>query len=732
MAESKRIALLVGVMMAVVIAATATSIGVGYRTAFERERQHLIANVGSHARIMEAMARFEASAHHPERQDLGSAALSQIVDAHTRHEATGDTAELTIGRLDGDQIEFLMRHRHAESGPPDPVPLTSGLAEPMARALAGESGSMVGLDYHGQRVLAAFEPVAGLNLGVVAKVDLAEIRAPFLRAGMTIVGATLALTAVGTLIFIRVTNPMISTLREREEQLALLLASTGEGIFGMDTAGRCTFANRSALRQLGYADPRALLGKDMHELIHHTRSDGQPHPREDCPILESLREETAVYRDEETLWRADGTGFPAEYRAQPMRRNGEVVGMVATFVDITERKRRELQLLQAQKMEVLGQLTGGIAHDFNNLLTVILGNLRLLAEEERHAEDPGLAELVDDALSAAADGAELTQRLLAFARKQTLAPTRIDLNAFVRDCAGIIGRLTGDDVTLILELASEPLPVLVDGARLHGALLNLAVNARDAMPEGGRLTIGTRRARGGDDANAVLTVTDSGTGMAPEVAERATEPFFTTKPRGKGSGLGLSMVYGFARQSGGEVVIRSRPGAGATIAISLPLAEATAVAAPGPAFDTVHATSVQPATDPIVVVEDEPRLRAFIGRCLTELGYEPLLLPDAGAAQTALESREGRVSLLLTDIVMPGEMDGLALARRARRRWPHLPILLTTGYSREHEAGDAEDTFTVLPKPFSKEELAAALRRILPAPAGDAEPRTRNASGTAA
>jgi PAS domain S-box-containing protein len=310
---------------------------------------------------------------------------------------------------------------------------------------------------------------------------------------MTIVGAALLLMAAGTLIFIRVTNPMISTLREREEQLALLLASTGEGIFGMDTEGRCTFANRSALRMLGYDDPSALLGKDMHELIHHTRPDGQPHPREECRILTALRENSAAYRDEETLWRADGTSFPAEYRAQPMRRDGEVVGTVATFVDITERKARDLQLLQAQKMEVLGQLTGGIAHDFNNLLTIILGNLRFMAGDDRLRQNEDLAELAADAVSAAEDGAELTARLLAFARKQTLRPELLDVNDFARDCVGFIGRVMGERVDVRLDLEPGGLPVLVDRSQLHGALLNLAINARDAMPEGGTVMIGTRR-----------------------------------------------------------------------------------------------------------------------------------------------------------------------------------------------------------------------------------------------
>ena len=719
MVEYKRIAWLILVMTAVVAGATATAIGLLYDTAYERERLHLIANVRSQARIMESMARFDGSARQQALGPSGSAALEQIRDAHAHQPGLGDTAELTLARRDGDQIVFLMRHRHEETGRPAPVSLTSGFAEPMKRALEGQSGSMVGLDYHGANVLAAYEPVTGLGLGVVAKVDLAEIRAPFIRTGAVVVGIAFVLIAAGTVVVIRVTNPILAGLREREQKLDLVLSSTGEGIFGMDLEGRCTFANRAAIRLLGYSDPRVLLGRDMHELIHHTRPDGSPHPRDECPIMQSLRENTAMHSDEETLWRADGSSFPAEYRGYPMRRGAEVIGAVASFADITERKTREQELVHAQKLEVLGQLTGGIAHDFNNLLTIIIGNLQLLDEHPVTKKDADAAELIDDALSAAHDGADMTQRLLAFSRKQSLKPQPLDINSFVRESAGFLRRIMGEGIELDLRLTPGQLVAVVDRTQLHGALLNLAINSRDAMPDGGRLTLTTRRAGAGGSGDTdhearlyvVISVTDSGSGMAASDSRRAFEPFFTCKQPGKGSGLGLSMVYGFVRQSGGDAIIRSVPGSGTTVSLYLPEAAAVAI----DSDDRPHLAEPVGGAGTILVVEDEARVRKLIARSLNALGYSVLAAANAPEARSLLDDERERPDLLFTDIVMPGDMDGRALARWAIARQPDLRVLLTTGFS-PGRRDDGEADFPMLLKPYDRHALAAAVELALQSP----------------
>lgn len=587
---------------------------------------------------------------------------------------------------------------------------------------------MVGIDYHGERVLAAYEPVPILGLGVVAKVDLAEIRAPFLRAGSLVAALSALSIALGTILFVRLTNPMIAALRAREQKLALILASTGEGIFGMDTDGRCTFANKSALRMLGYRDEQALLSRDMHELMHHSEVDGTPRPREDCAVHQALRNNKSVFKDDETLWRADGSSFCAEYRAYPMHRDGAVVGAMVAFVDITQRKERDQQLVQAQKMEVLGQLTGGIAHDFNNLLTIILGNLRLLRDDGAEADEKARREFMEDAISAAEDGADLTRRLLAFSRKKTLTSEWSDVNDFIRESRGFLQRVLGEDITLELLLTEGSLPIQTDIQQLHGAILNLAINASDAMPSGGVLSIETGRidfADHGPRANiyppdvapgsyAAINVRDSGTGMPEEVMRRAVEPFFTTKQPGQGSGLGLSMVYELAKQSGGALGLRSALRQGTEVSLFLPEAKQRAVSGSLELPDRKEQTGKIGAT--VLVAEDETRLRRYACRSLAAMGYNVLESGNAAEARRWLEDRR-HIDVLFSDIVMPGDMNGTALARWAVSHRPDLKVLLTTGYSeevrieREIEAAG----FPVIEKPYSKDQLRAAINGLFAA-----------------
>jgi PAS domain S-box-containing protein len=512
-----------------------------------------------------------------------------------------------------------------------------------------------------------------------------------------------------------------AALREREQELGLILASTDEGIYGMNPAGRFTFANRASVRMLGYRDEQALLGKDVHALIHHTCADGTPHTKEDCPIYQARCENKVVHLDDELLWRADGSSFRVDYRSHPMVRDGEVVGTVVSFTDITERKEKEAQLLQAQKMEVVGQLTGGIAHDFNNLLTVILANLGLLGDEIASDTGASTRELIHDALSAARDGAALTQRLLAFSRKQSLQVQRVDIGEFLRNIRRFLQRILREDIELSIPRAKEAPPVFVDPRQFESALLNLVVNARDAMPKGGTLIIETtRKCVGGDVATAdpelapgnyvMITVRDSGIGMSPEDAARAIEPFFTTKQRGKGSGLGLSMVYGFARQSGGGLLLMSVLGEGTTVSMLLPEvapamekedAEPTPRNAPG-------------GSERILLVEDELQIRNVTKRIFSGLGYEVIAVENAAAAMKVFEA-EASVDLLFSDVIMPGDMNGRELAVWALQKHCGLKVLLTTGFSEEEAGERSADTGRVhlLRKPYMKEELAAAVRAVL-------------------
>jgi len=386
------------------------------------------------------------------------------------------------------------------------------------------------------------------------------------------------------------------------------------------------------------------------------------------------------------------------------------------------RQSSEAQLRQAQKMEAVGQLTGGVAHDFNNLLTVIVTNAELLHDHAKE-RDPAAAKLAARVLAAAQRGAALTQRLLAFSRRQVLQPKRLDLNQVIGSMNDLLRRTLGETVEVEMVLAAGLWPATADREQVESALLNLAVNARDAMPRGGKLTIETANVRF-DDAYAaanvdvkpgqyvMLAVTDTGTGMAPEIAARAFEPFFTTKEQGKGTGLGLSMVYGFAKQSGGNVKIYSEPGQGTTIKFYLARAADGAgaePARPGPA------ESPRPARGEVVlVVEDDPGVRDTAVQILRGLGYAPIAAADGPAALAALDAA-ARVDLLFTDIVMPRGMSGRELAAEAQRRSPGLKVLYASGYTPNAivHHGRLDDGVDLVQKPYTVNELARRIARIL-------------------
>jgi PAS domain S-box-containing protein len=371
-------------------------------------------------------------------------------------------------------------------------------------------------------------------------------------------------------------------LRESEDQVRLLLNSTADGIYGLDLQGNCTFANDACLQMLGFSDKHAVVGKQMHALVHHTRSDGLSYAVQDCKIYRSGLDGDGAEVEDEVLWRADGTSFPVEYRSFPVRRNGVRVGAVVSFVDITERKRvaealreREEQLRQSQKMEAIGQLAGGIAHDFNNILAAILTNCSLAVDHI--GDQPQLSQDVEEIRQSAERAAALTRQLLAFSRRQMLTPRVIDLNVVVRGMETLVRRVIGEHIELAVEVATTLVSVKADPTQMEQVILNLAINARDAMPNGGRLTIATANvvldetaAGVGGVRWAMVRVTDTGHGMDPATRARIFEPFFTTKARDKGTGLGLSTVYGMVQQSGGKVHVESEPGHGSSFEVLLP------------------------------------------------------------------------------------------------------------------------------------------------------------------
>jgi PAS domain S-box-containing protein len=499
-------------------------------------------------------------------------------------------------------------------------------------------------------------------------------------------------------------------LRESEHTFRSLIDNSPTAILLKDLEGRIRLVNKR-FEEWFDVPAHDVFGKSSHDIFPKEYADA--YVARDSDVLKEMR---AIEREHEVPF-SDGrvhlvrtTKFPV---VDP---EGRCLGVAAIISDVTDQRRAETQLRQAQKMKVLGQLTGGIAHDFNNLLAIILSNAELL--QQRLGGDNALASAV---IRATSRGAELVQRLLAFSRQQSLQPKPINLNELVAGIMDMLRRTLGETIEIETLPAAQLWNTLADPGQVENAVLNLAVNARDAMPRGGRLTIETgnieldaddmaQRAEAVPGAYVILSMTDTGTGMSSEALEHVFEPFFTTKAVGKGTGLGLSMVYGFAKQSGGHVTIDSEKGHGTTVKLYLPR---TRQEDRGAELESVFE---EPGSrgETILVVEDDAIVRAMVGSMLAELGYGILEVGDGRAALAAM-AEVSRVDLVLIDVVLPGMMNGLELAEEAKRRYPGVKVLFMSGYLDIPilQQANLDEETELLIKPFLKSALAQRVRAIL-------------------
>ena len=511
-------------------------------------------------------------------------------------------------------------------------------------------------------------------------------------------------------------------LRESERTFQMLVESVIDyAIFMLDPEGRVANWNSGAERIKGYTRAE-IIGK--HFSRFYTEEDRQAGVPE-----QALATAKRQGRFDQESWRVrkDGTRFWASVVIAAIRNErGEIVGFAKVTRDMTERRMIEEKLRQSQKMDALGQLTGGVAHDFNNLLTVIVGSVEVLGRWLSASPNVKPPSRVIRSISAAEDAsrraATLTQRLLAFSRQQSLHPKTIDPNRLALSLVEMLRRTLGERIRVVTALCSDTGLVEADPAELENALLNLAVNSRDAMLDGGKIIIETakvardRLALGSEQKVTThyvrITVKDDGTGMDQQTLAKAFDPFFTTKGVGHGTGLGLSQVYGFVQQSGGQVVIDSQPGVGTAVHIYLPrLSDDAEKSEPQ---QNIPIDGNQKGTETILVVEDDDAVRAHSTDVLRELGYHILEAPNAGAALEILD-RQPDVRLLFTDIGLPGTMSGRQLSDEARHRRPELKVVLTTGYTEDTviHAGRLERGVSLIMKPFSFADLTKKIREAL-------------------
>jgi PAS domain S-box-containing protein len=499
-------------------------------------------------------------------------------------------------------------------------------------------------------------------------------------------------------------------LSDSERQHRLLYNRAPVMMYSTDAEHRLTTVSDQWCATLGHTREHAIGRQATEFMFEATRLAWKNE------ILPQLKK-TGQLRDVEIKLLANG-GRPIDAMLSLVAEKdeaGAIRQILAVVIDVREQRALERQLRQAQKMEAVGQLTGGIAHDFNNLLMVILGNVELIEDEV--GANKTLSEALAVVQRAALRGSELTHRLLAFSRQQMLEPTDLDMNAAISGLAGMLARTLGEHIEMRTNLKPDLWVTRVDPAQFESAIINLCVNARDAMPGGGSLmlesdnvTIGGEAAKAGMQPGdyVIVSVTDTGTGMPPEILDRVLEPFFTTKEPGKGTGLGLSMVYGFVKQSGGQLDISSTVGHGTTVRLMFPRSRAQA------SFQAVNAIAALPkGTETILIVEDQADVRNIAVAMLSSLGYHTLIAEEAGGALEILMS-DAVVDLLFTDVVMPG-MSGIELAQSGRALRPGLKVLFCSGYREGamRDSGESADGDAWIAKPFRRRRLAERVREVL-------------------
>lgn len=505
-------------------------------------------------------------------------------------------------------------------------------------------------------------------------------------------------------------------LAHSEEMLRTLFSSTAEAIVGLDLMGRVLFCNPSAVRILGYAGEGDLIGRDFCRLIALDTS-GEDTADNDCPFIAAISRGEKITSEDGFFTHRDGRPIPVEYWGHPMYREQRLTGAVITFIDISRRKTLEQQLQHSQRMEAIGTLTGGIAHDFNNILTVISGYVGLL--QSLYADDPQLQRKIRKIADAAERGSKLTHGLLAYSRKKSNPSTPVDLNQLILKVQELFGQVIGESIQQTLTLAPEKLVVLADPSQLEQVLVNLATNARDAMPQGGVLAMSTEQTRidrtfcqthgyGEPGDYALIRVEDTGIGIPEEIRQKIFDPFFTTKDTGKGTGLGLAMAWGIVKQHKGYILVRDNRERGSCFEIYLPLTDQ-----PLPEAFDLPGADLPGGKEILLLVEDDPMVRESTGSILTAVGYQVVARDRAESALEILEEGRPVPQLILSDVVMPG-IKGPEFYQQIRRL-TDIPVIFMSGYTFDalHEQGLVRDGVELLNKPIQPLDLLTRIRRAL-------------------
>ena len=578
MSDRKRLLLLVSIMVTVSLVVATLTIYLLYDAAFSEERARLLETVRSQARLMEAIARFDAVYSREDHPGGWQAAtLSQIIDAHKNYMGFGETGEFTLARREGDQIVFVLRHRHHDLEIPEPVPIHGKRAEPMRLALSGKSGTIVGLDYRGERVLAAYEPVTMLQLGIVAKIDLTEVRAPFIRAGLVTGVVTIFVVAIGALLFIRVSNPIIHRLEESAAKTRAILDTVVDGIITIDERGMVESLNQAAERIFGFSASE-VIGNNVNMLMP------SPYREEHNDYLRHYRatgEKRIIGIGREvTGRRKDGSTFPMDLAVGEVQLSGKRL-FTAAVRDVTDRKRAEKEakrrldeLAHVGRVASMGEMASGLAHEINQPLTAIASYAEacLLMLKSKAANTDLLRDSLEEISGQAQRTGAIVRRLRQFVKQAEAERSRVDINSVVRSVLELLEHdISAHRIRLRLELDEQLPEVEIDKIQIDQVLVNLVRNAVDAMDSTEQadreLTIQT--AKTSSEEALEVAVSDTGSGLTPEATDHLFDAFFTTKPGGMGLGLVISRSIIQAHR--GRLWATPNGDTGATFRFTLPI-----------------------------------------------------------------------------------------------------------------------------------------------------------------
>jgi len=714
---------LISILIATTLSSTIFVLSTLYNTAFDEQRHRLIDTTKSRARLIEAVARYDRKEYSKDKFTSGPTAyertLSQVTSAHNKYRGFGDTGEFLLAKLNKEtkEIQYLLRQRHSHQNIPSAIPFDSGLSVPMRLALLGHSGTIVAADYRGKQVLAAYEPVSVLKLGIVTKMDLEEIRKPFIDNALIIFAVVIVLSSAGAFLFFIIMAPIVNRLNYTEQRFHQLFRNTQTPAFLVNPKNmRIIDANNAATKFYGYT----LSELSTYNLrIFYADDNGEMHQQ----IKDSLEGKKQIFSTQHRL--QTGELRDVEVLTSTVDLDDETV-LSFVITDVTEKlkQQREFQkvqkdLEQARKMEALGQLTGGIAHDFNNMLGVIMGYSSLSLDKIKNNNTDKVDEYLQQVLTASNRAKDLISSMMIFSRTGESKNQPMLLTPMVKENIKMMRSIIPTSVLIESHIASDLPTVVIEPVKLQQLIMNLCVNARDAMSGEGKLTIKLDWHNNVSDICQVcyekitgdwieLSISDTGIGMSHQNAQRIFEPFFTTKEQGKGTGMGMSVVHGIVVELGGHALIKSAPGQGTTISILLP-----------PAYEPEEKeieselASVDALVDKnILIIDDEPSIAELLKSILESKGFHCKSFSSSTLALTHFENHANDYDLIISDQTMP-EITGFQLVNEMRKTRADIPAIVSTGYSENfNESVAIKSNIVFLAKPVTRETLLSTVHSI--------------------